>query len=68
MAIYIDVDSDCLRQRLMARGRESEAEIEQRLIRHAQLAKSLPGDVNRIDNSGDLNVACTQLMTLLTEF
>ncbi|OUS32198.1 phosphonate metabolism protein/1,5-bisphosphokinase (PRPP-forming) PhnN ['Osedax' symbiont bacterium Rs2_46_30_T18] len=68
VAIYIDVDSDCLRQRLMARGRESEAEIEQRLIRHAQLAKSLPGDVNRIDNSGDLNVACTQLMTLLTEF
>ena len=67
VAIYIDADSACLRQRLLARGRESEAEIEQRLIRHAQLTKSLPIDVIRIDNSGELKVACAQLMALFSE-
>ena len=67
IAIYIDVESTCLRQRLLARGRESKAEIEQRLIRHTELANSLPANVKHIDTSGELSVACQQLMALLDE-
>ncbi|EPJ45188.1 MAG: hypothetical protein OFPII_29690 [Osedax symbiont Rs1] len=63
--IYIDVDTDCLRERLLARGRESNAAIEQRLNRHQQLAKETVADAYRINNSGDLNSACDELLALI---
>lgn len=60
--IYIDVDAAILKQRLTNRGRESASEIEARLARHKQLSASIDKEALRIDNSGELSVACNQLI------
>lgn len=61
-AVYIDVDIDSLRQRLIARGRESLADIEQRLARHQQLTSEAVDYDLRINNNANLNAACDELL------
>jgi ribose 1,5-bisphosphokinase len=64
-AVYIDVDIDNLRQRLFSRGRESAAQIEQRLSRHQQIASEIADYSLRINNSGDLTIACGELLCFI---
>lgn len=58
LVLLLTVDQDVLRQRLLARGRESVVEIEQRLARNARFSEPLlAGDdpaLRVIDNSGSL--------------
>ncbi|EIK93734.1 phosphonate metabolism protein/1,5-bisphosphokinase PhnN [Pseudomonas sp. M47T1] len=69
--ILITVDSATLRQRLLARGRESLAQIEERLARNDRLQAD-PGQweegsvrIEALDNSADLASAVQRLMALL---
>ena len=64
--VLVDVDSSLLRQRLRNRGRETEQEIEQRLIRHAQMLKSMPSGTSHIDNSGALEQGIEALLEIVT--
>ncbi|MBD8494318.1 phosphonate metabolism protein/1,5-bisphosphokinase (PRPP-forming) PhnN [Pseudomonas syringae] len=68
LAIVLSVEHDVLRQRLLARGRESLADIEARLARNARFASDLlsesPG-VRVLDNSGDLQGSVRQLLDYL---
>lgn len=67
LAVSLQVDPEVLRQRLLARGRESLAEVEQRLARSARLqADGLPG-VRLLDNSGPLVDTVQRLLALLGE-
>lgn len=54
--VTVRVDPNVLRQRLLARNRETPEEIEARLCRAAQFSAE-DGDAVIIDNSGDLNAA-----------
>jgi len=62
--VLIRVDADILRQRLMGRGRESQAEIERRLERAREYDVTHPGLVE-LDNSGELAVAGEALLSLI---
>ncbi len=62
--VWIHCDLPVLAQRLAARGRESEADIAERLGR-AQ-AYLPPADAIIIDNSADFDAALTQLLNLLS--
>lgn len=70
LAILLQVDEAALRQRLLARGRETPGQIEARLARSRELqdansAKSdLPG-ICPLDNSGPLQQTVTHLLQLL---
>jgi len=65
LVIEIAAGVDILRQRLMARGRESEAELEGRLVRAAGVP--CPEDVarERVENDGDLASAVRRFIGLL---
>ncbi|MFG0634906.1 phosphonate metabolism protein/1,5-bisphosphokinase (PRPP-forming) PhnN [Pseudomonas sp. xss_2] len=65
LAIRLDVAPQVLRQRLLARGRETLEEIERRLQRNAQLAKQDDQSVQVLDNSGTLHKAVMGLFDLL---
>jgi ribose 1,5-bisphosphokinase len=65
-AILLTVDPQVLRQRLLARGRESLEDIEQRLARSQQLQLA-DQTVCVLDNSGQLDDTVAQLMALLRE-
>jgi ribose 1,5-bisphosphokinase len=56
-----------LASRLAARGRESQAEIEQRLSRAASLPSDCAGEVIEIDNSGDLPVAGSKVVEIIRQ-
>ena len=70
MVVLLSVDQAVLRQRLLARGRESAEEIEARLARNAQFADELlataPGTtgpaVILLDNSGALEHTVSRLL------
>lgn len=64
--VLISVHPDVVAQRLVARGRESEAEIKRRLMRQQE---DFPGrtDVVRIENSGPVSMAGDRLVTLLRD-
>lgn len=64
--IWIDVDETILAQRLMARARESDAEIALRLSRHEDLKRPAP-EVAVIDNNGSLAQSLDQLVALLED-
>ncbi|MEE4234131.1 phosphonate metabolism protein/1,5-bisphosphokinase (PRPP-forming) PhnN [Pseudomonas viridiflava] len=68
LAVLLTVDQDVLRQRLLARGRESLPEIEARLDRNQQFAGDLlashPG-VFPLDNSGELQQTVAALVRYL---
>lgn len=66
LAILLTVDPQVLRQRLLARGRESLEDIEQRLARSQQLQLA-DQIVCVLDNSGQLDDTVAQLMALLRE-
>lgn len=56
-----------LRERLLARGRETAAQIEQRLARNARLQHTSDPTVHVLDNSNRLETAVAGLFTLLRE-
>ncbi len=64
--VQIVASADVLAQRLLARGRETEAEIRLRLAR--QTPDIIDKDVVVIDNSGPLETAGTQFADLVAEF
>ncbi|WP_346831240.1 phosphonate metabolism protein/1,5-bisphosphokinase (PRPP-forming) PhnN [Pseudomonas abietaniphila] len=65
LVVLLSVDQAVLRQRLLARGRESANEIEERLTRNAQFADDLLADspsVILLDNSGALDQTVVRLL------
>ncbi|AHG20897.1 ribose-phosphate pyrophosphokinase [Chania multitudinisentens RB-25] len=54
LPVCLLVSPEILRQRLMQRGRESTAQIEQRLTRAADYQQALPAGCHLLDNNGDL--------------
>ncbi|HSP58114.1 MAG TPA: phosphonate metabolism protein/1,5-bisphosphokinase (PRPP-forming) PhnN [Halomonas sp.] len=64
LPVLVTAPEDLLRQRLMNRGRETLEVIEERLLRHRQLAASLP-DVARIDNAGTSQASLKELSRLV---
>ena len=66
LAVLVEVRPEVLRQRLLARGRETAEEVEQRLARNAGLQTTDPS-VRVLDNSAGLEVAVAGLFTLLRE-
>lgn len=68
LAVLLAVDHDVLRQRLLARGRESLDEIEARLERNARFAGDLLSSnpsVQLLDNSADLHQTVAALISHL---
>ena len=66
--LYIDVlSTDVLRQRLLARGREDEAEIERRLERYV-LERSKAEQFDRIIVNDDLDRATREVVDAINEF
>ncbi|MFO2464876.1 phosphonate metabolism protein/1,5-bisphosphokinase (PRPP-forming) PhnN [Pseudomonas sp. 15FMM2] len=65
--LLLTVDQAVLRQRLLARGRESEDDIDERLARNAQFTESLTtaADVALLDNSGVLARTVERLLDYL---
>jgi ribose 1,5-bisphosphokinase len=71
LAVLVSVSSDVLRQRLIARGRESLRDIESRLQRNERLRSEAQqwqgqGAPQVLDNSGTLDQAVTALIALLS--
>jgi len=67
LPVWIEVTPEVLRQRLLARGRESPHEIEQRLLRHRTLSEHLTaGEVIR--NDGLLDEAGEALITFIRRY
>lgn len=69
LVVLLTVDQVVLRQRLLARGRESQADIDERLARNARFSESLitgaaPG-LCLIDNSGPLERTVECLLVCL---
>ncbi|MBF8745441.1 MULTISPECIES: phosphonate metabolism protein/1,5-bisphosphokinase (PRPP-forming) PhnN [Pseudomonas] len=65
LAIRLEVRPEILHQRLLARGRETPAQVAQRLARGASLQGAVDADVYRLDNSDSLETAVEALMDLL---
>jgi ribose 1,5-bisphosphokinase len=66
LAVLLTVEQNVLRRRLLARGRESVAEIEARLERNARFAGELLSgnpSVRLLDNSGDLQETVAALIS-----
>ncbi|RON47081.1 phosphonate metabolism protein/1,5-bisphosphokinase (PRPP-forming) PhnN [Pseudomonas frederiksbergensis] len=66
LVLLLSVDQAVLRQRLLARGRESVAEIDGRLARNARFSERLLADhdpaLHLIDNSGPLALTVERLL------
>ncbi len=62
--VLVTAPAAILAERLRARGRETSADIEERLARNREFSKNLTADFV-VDNSGDMAVAATQLATIL---
>ncbi|MBD8092982.1 phosphonate metabolism protein/1,5-bisphosphokinase (PRPP-forming) PhnN [Pseudomonas fluorescens] len=69
LVLLLTVDQAVLRQRLMARGRESQADIEERLARNARFTADLIAGNGRglfvLDNSGPLENTVERLLCCL---
>lgn len=66
VAVLLTVEPQVLRQRLLARGRETLAEIEARLARSVQIQPGAEADgLHTLDNSGPLAATVTQLLQLI---
>lgn len=66
LVILLQVKPEVLRQRLIARQRETIEEIERRLARNDDFGR-LPGDVHLLDNSGDLELAAQRLLHIIDQ-
>lgn len=72
--VWLTVAPDLLLARLRGRGRETEAQIQQRLQRNARMARELQasatavGDVLVLDNSGMLDAAVQRLRAQLVRW
>lgn len=70
LVVLLTVDEVVLRQRLMARGRESVDEIDQRLARNARFGERLLAEdpsVHLLDNSGPLERTLDGLLACIDE-
>jgi ribose 1,5-bisphosphokinase len=70
LAVLLNVNPAVLRERLLARGRESVAEIDQRLARNARFNEQLLAEdpnVHVLDNSGPLEHTVERLLACLDE-
>lgn len=65
LAVLLKVEPEVLRQRLLARGRESLDEIEARLARNAAFAERVPGPLVELDNSAALEDCVWRLVALV---
>ncbi|GAA0783833.1 ribose 1,5-bisphosphokinase [Marinobacterium sediminicola] len=66
--VLVSVDSEQLRQRLLLRGREDLAQIEQRLERNRRFESALEGQAQVLDNSGDIEQAIESFAELLYQY
>jgi len=67
LAVCLEVKPEVLRQRLLARGRETPQEIDERLARNAGMRLEQDSTVHLLDNSGSLATAVDGLLQLLRE-
>ncbi|MBS3650563.1 phosphonate metabolism protein/1,5-bisphosphokinase (PRPP-forming) PhnN [Pseudaminobacter sp. 19-2017] len=67
VTVQITCNPAVLASRLAARGRESQAEIEQRLSRAASVPSDCTGDVIEIDNSGEFTVAGSKFVEIILQ-
>ena len=65
--VLITVSSDVLRERLMARGRESEVEIEKRIQRNLEIDVD-DSQAIRVSNDGPLEESGEQFLSILRSF
>lgn len=65
LAVLVEVKPEVLRQRLLARGRETAEEVEQRLARSARLQAETDPSVHVLDNSSTLEAAVAAFVSLL---
>ena len=69
IVLLLTVDLAVLRQRLLARGRESVVEIDRRLARNARFNERLLADsepaVHLLDNSGPLDYTVERLLVCI---
>lgn len=63
--ISVVVAAESLRDRLRSRGRENEAEIEERVRRAFDPSCAIPEPAHVLDNSGDLSATVTQFIGLV---
>ena len=68
LLVWITVNDDVLKQRLIIRGRESLSEIESRVFRNRKLEKNRPAQCVKLDNSGTIEDTLTQLNKLLVNY
>jgi len=64
LATLLSVSPEVLRQRLLARQRETLEQIEQRLARNARFMES-PDNLQLLDNSGDIELTVQELLRIL---
>ncbi|MFV3291676.1 phosphonate metabolism protein/1,5-bisphosphokinase (PRPP-forming) PhnN [Pseudomonas sp. NY11955] len=67
LAVLVEVKPEVLRQRLLARGRETAEEVQQRLARNVRLQAAADPSVHVLDNSTALEVAVEGLFALLRD-
>ncbi|WP_350298156.1 phosphonate metabolism protein/1,5-bisphosphokinase (PRPP-forming) PhnN [Pseudomonas putida] len=67
LAVLVEVKPEVLRQRLLARGRESAEEVEQRMARSARLQAAADPSVHVLDNSSTLEAAVAAFVSLLRD-
>jgi len=67
LAVCLVVKPEVLRERLLARGRETPQEIDERLARSAGMRLDQDPTVHLLDNSGSLTTAVGGLLQLLRE-
>ncbi|WHH49335.1 phosphonate metabolism protein/1,5-bisphosphokinase (PRPP-forming) PhnN [Pseudomonas sp. Ap32] len=65
LVVLVQVKPEVLRQRLLARGRETTEEVEQRLARSARLQAAADPSVHVLDNSSTLEAAVAAFLSLL---
>jgi len=67
LAVCLDVQPEVLRERLLARGRETPEQVDLRLARNAQLQLQAAPSVHLLDNSGELATTVAAFLDLLRQ-